>query len=147
MSCIIPGQLLSWISSRASMARAWDKLIALGTSHQGSCIKCKPSVAGSKIQAQMLDFREFSCPLSFTVLEALLEWQGSMLAVDGVTRYALQLHWAHRLAETRGAALPRELFHPTQPLRAACVLQRIYASRKPTDFPFQASSFINFFLP
>lgn len=141
---IWPATLLNLLKS--IQARAWDKLIALGTTHQGLCIKCKPCVFGSKIQAQMLYFREFSYPLSFTVLEALSEWQGSLLAVDGVMRYTLQLHWAHRLAETRGAALPGEFFHPTQSLRATRVLQRIYANRKPTDLPFQASIFFNFFL-
>lgn len=64
---------------------------------------------------------------------------------DGVTRYAVQLRGAHGLAETCGAVLPRGLFPQRSPLRATCVLQAIYGSRKATDLPFQASNFFGYF--
>lgn len=90
-------------------------------------------------------FLEFSCLFLLTVLGAPLEWQASVLAVDGVMWYVVQLHGVHGLAETCGAVLPRELFSQHSPLRATCVLQAIYVSRKPTDLPFQASNFFGYF--
>lgn len=90
-------------------------------------------------------FLEFSCLFLPTVLGAPLEWQASVLAVDGVTRYAVQLRGAHGLAETCGAVLPRGLFPQRSPLRATCVLQAIYGSRKATDLSFQASNFFGYF--
>lgn len=95
--------------------------------------------------SRVLCLREFSCLLLFTVFGAPLEWQAGVLAVDGVMWYVVQLHAVHGLAETCGAALPGEFFPQYGPLRATCVLQAIYESRKPADLPFQASNFFGYF--
>lgn len=108
----------------------WDKLNALGEaqppvrSHApntgpGQSAKWPWSCSSSAAP-------QFSWLLLFTGLGASLEWQASTLAVDGVMWYALQLHRAHRLAETCGAALPGELFHLTQPFKGhVCVADNL----------------------
>lgn len=93
---------------------------------------------------------QFSWLLLFTGLGASLEWQASTLAVAGVMWYAVQLHRAHRLAETCGAALPGELFHLTQPFKGhVCVADNLceQKTKRPPLPSFQFLWLFFFFLP
>lgn len=133
-----------------TLARAWDKLSALGEARSPVKSHALSASFGQLAQAFMLPqrvlcLREFSYLLLFTVLGAPLERQASVLAVDSVMWYVVQLHGVHGLAETCGVALPGELFPQHGPLRATCVFQGIYVSRNPTDLPFQASHFFGYF--
>lgn len=80
---------------------------------QASLIEDKAWVVGSSLHAPtaVLCLGELAC--CYLQLGAPLERQANVPAVDGVTRYGVQLHRAHGPAETCGAALPGELFPHT----------------------------------